>query len=181
MEGTIDEELNEKLREALNETEINFYFRVWIPCWFLYGEYPPGLLRRARLGDVKAIERLLRLDTRVLNDTKIGEFFHQAKEKGKKRTVERITEALRKGPKSKIDLRKVKCSIGGLISLISIFFRRRLTEPEIRKLFHAVARDMGKGNIDRDLPQSPEAFAKAILRERNFWMPTFRPARQEII
>jgi len=124
------------------------------------------------------MEKLIRLDTRVLNDRKIGEHFHQAKEKGKKATVDRLIEALRKGPKRRITIKKVKYSIAGLISLISIIMRYKLKEPEIKALFDAVAHDMGKGDIDTDLPESPEAFAKAIQRERSFWMPTLRPDKK---
>jgi hypothetical protein len=149
-----------------------FYLRVWVPCWFLYKDFPTRMLRRARLGDISAMEKLLRLDTRVLDDRKIREYFHQAKEKGKRWTVGRLTDALRKGPKGTITVKRVKYSIAGAISSISILLGHKLTEPEIRKLFHAVAHDMRKGNIDTDLPRSSEAFAKAIQREHGFWMPT---------
>ena len=54
----------------------------------------------------------------------------------------------------------------------------KLNEPEIRSLFDAVARDTGKGEIDTEIPESPEAFAKAIQRERTFWMPTIRPDKK---
>ena len=102
IKGEMDEEFNRKFKEALNEPEIKFYLRVWIPCWLLYGEYPPRLLRRGRLGNLSAIEKLIRLDTGVLNDREIGKYLHKAREEGKKATVDRIAEALRRGPKPKI-------------------------------------------------------------------------------
>ena len=174
----INEEFNRKFKEALNEPEIKFFFKAWIPCWFLYGDYAPRLLRRARLGDVKTMEKLVRLDPSVLNDPKIGEYLHQARGKGRGATFERLMEASLKGPKGKITVKKVKCSMGGAISLVSIALGYKLKEPEIRKLFDAVAHDMGKGDIDTDLPESPEAFAKTLQRERGFWMPTLRPDKK---
>jgi len=44
IEGKIDKELEEKLRGALRKPEMVFFFKVWIPCWFLYGDYPAGCL-----------------------------------------------------------------------------------------------------------------------------------------
>ena len=182
LKGEVDENFGGKFKEALDGPEINFVLRGWMPCWFLYGEYPPRLLRRARLGDLSAMEKLLRLDTRVLNDTKIGEYFHQSKEEGKKATVDRLIEALRKGPKRRITIKRVKYNIAGLISLISIIFRHKLTEPQIKTLFDAIARDTGRDElIDNDLPESTQAFARAILRERKFWMPTMLRPRQKIV
>lgn len=178
IKGKVDEKFNTKFKEALNNPEINFYLRVWIPCWLLYGEFPPRLLRQARLGKLSGMDKLIRLDTRVLNDTKIGDYLHKAREEGKKRTVDRITEAIRGGPKPKVTVKKVKCNIAGLISSISMIMGHKLKEPEIRSLFDAVARDTGKGDIDTDLPEGQWAFAKAIRRQRAFWIPSLRPDKK---
>ena len=35
--GKVNEEFNKKLRKALGEPEVNFYLRVWVPCYLLYG------------------------------------------------------------------------------------------------------------------------------------------------
>lgn len=50
-----------------------------------------------------------------------------------------------------------------------------LEEPDIRALFDAVAQDNGL-EMDADIPESPEAFYKAIYRARKFWsgpLPSF--------
>lgn len=176
--GKRDLELNEKLREALKEPEIAFFFRAWVPCWLLYGEYAPRMMRRARMGDLDAMEKLLRLDASVVSDPRVGEYLHEARTSGKKATFERLTEALKRGPKSKVTLKKVVYRMAGLISLISDIMKHRLTEREIWELFSAVAHDMGKEETDLYLTESPEAFAKAIQRERGFWMPTIRPDKK---
>lgn len=173
MSGEVDEGLSRKIKKALERAEIKFFFRIWIPCWFLYGDYPWRLFKRARVGEVDMIEKLLGLDTRILNDPKISEYLHDAKEKGKRRTLGRLAEALQKGPKSKITLKKVKYKIAGLISVISEILGDRLSEGEISALFHAVACDLGKEDGDPDIPDRDKtgAFAKAIQRERAFWIP----------
>jgi hypothetical protein len=180
IKGKVDEEFNRKLKEALNEPEVNFYLRVWIPCWFLYRDYPPRLIRRARLGDVKTMDKLLRLDASVINDLRIGENIHQARGKGKGATFERLIEATLKGPKGKITVKKVKYNIAGLISAISEAMGERLSEGKISGLFHAVSCDLGKEDGDPDIPDRDNsyAFAKAIQRERAFWMPTLRPDKK---
>jgi hypothetical protein len=180
IKGKVDEEFNRKIKEALNDAEISFYLRVWIPCWFLYRDYPPRLLRRARLGDVKTMEKLLRLDASVLNDSRIGENLYQARWKGKGATYEKLIEGTLKGPKAKITLKKVKYTIAGLISAITEVMGERLSEGKISALFHAVACDLGREDGDADIPDRDHiyAFAKAIQRERAFWMPTLRPDKK---
>ncbi len=122
--------LGEKLRKVMKRQEMFFYLRVWVPCWFLYKDYPPRMVRRARLGDPSSMEKLLRLDVRVLDDSKIRESFYEAKRKSKRWTVDRLTEALQGGPKGKITLKKVKCSIAGLISSLSIVLGHKLRGHE---------------------------------------------------
>jgi hypothetical protein len=69
-----------------------------------------------------------------------------------------------------ISAKRIKCSLAGLISAISELVGSKLTEPEIRRLFDAYQVRAGKGEIDCDLPDSPEAFAKAIQRGKKFWL-----------
>jgi hypothetical protein len=47
--------------DPLGAAENQFFMRVWLPCWMLYGEHPPRLMRRARQGDMNALQDLLRL------------------------------------------------------------------------------------------------------------------------
>jgi len=167
--GEYDKELSEKIKNTIKEPEMIFYLRVWVPCWMLYGELPPTLLRSARLGNIEALEKLIRLDNSVIHEPKIAEILHQASAKKNKSTYNLLVKAQLKGPKTKITLQKIKMNFAGFISAASSAFGHRLSEPEIRSLFDAVACDTGKGDIDTDIPDSPEAFAKAIQRERQFW------------
>jgi hypothetical protein len=180
MKGKVDEEFNKKVKEALNEVEIKFYLRVWIPCWFLYRDYPPRLLRRARLADLKTMEKLLGFDPSLMNDSRIGENLHKIRLEGKKATYQRLIEATLKGPKGKITVKKIKYTIAGLISAITEVMGERMSEADISALFHAVAGDLGREDGDPDIPDRDHsyAFGKAIQRERPFWMPTLRPDKK---
>ena len=64
--------------------------------------------------------------------------------------------------------------MAGFISSAWAGMGKRLTEPEMRALFDAGARDMGKGDIDTSLPDAPEAFSKAIQRYR----PKLKPDKK---
>jgi len=44
-----------------------------------------------------------------------------------------------------------------------------ITAPEVRRLFDAAANDYGRGRVDPELPESPEAFYKALQRGAVFW------------
>jgi len=164
-----DDDFTKKFKDALKDYEMLFFIWVWTPCWLLYGEFPPTLLRSARLGNIESLEKLIRLDSSVIYDPKIAEFLHQAKVKKPKTTYELLVRAQLKGPKTKITLQKIKMNFAGFTSAVSSALGHRLSEPEVRSLFDAVAQDIGKGDIDTDIPDSPEAFAKAIQRERQFW------------
>jgi len=164
-----DDDFKKKFKDVLKDYEMLFFIQVWTPCWLLYGEFPSTLLRSARGGNIEALEKLIRLDSSVIHDKKIAEFLHQARIKESKTTYDLLIKAQLKGPKNKITLQKIKMNFAGLISAVSSGLGRRLSEPEIRSLFDAVSKDTGKGDIDTDIPDSPEAFAKAIQRERQFW------------
>ena len=175
IEGKVDKELLEKLKKAFKKPEMLFFLRVWVPCLFLYGEYPGKLLRKARLGIIDAMEKLLRVDPSAIGDKIICEQFHRASGKENKSDFNILVKALQKRPKGKVTQRKTKYSIAGLISALS---NGSLTEPSIRRLFDAVAHDVKKEDIDTNLPDAAEAFSKAIQRQRIFWMSTIRPDKK---
>ncbi len=169
--GTEDDGFIKKFKDVLKDHEMLFFIGVWTPCWILYGEFPPTLLRSARLGDIEALEKLIRLDPSVIHDQKIAEYLHQAKSKRNKFEYNHLTRCLQKNPKVKITRAKIKMNFAGLISAMSSALGHRLTAAEIRDLFDAVESDKKRSDsdIDEDIPLKPENFLKAIQRERQFW------------
>lgn len=171
VEGKVDPDDQERFLELFSDSpSIGFYILVWVPCLILYRQTPPILYRKARLGNLDALKMLLRLDPSLIHDPAIGKKVHQLRCSGKRSAHYEVLSSLSRPPKGKTDRGKIKVSLAGCISLISSMFRSPLNEPDIRELFDAVTRDCGRGDIDTDLPESPEAFAKAIQRERKIWL-----------
>ncbi|MBJ6799766.1 hypothetical protein [Geomonas propionica] len=160
------------------ELEGSFFMLVLVPCWLLYRDHPTRLYRKARLGDLKALEKLLRLDPLVLHDQSIGSRIQALRFTNKTAAYQNLLEAPLKRPKAKITRKKMKYAIAGLISGIATIINKPLTEPEIRALFDAVTLDADGSPIDTDIADSPEAFAKAINRDRAFWLRAFLPDKK---
>lgn len=110
------------------------------------------------------------LDKSVLADPRISEHYYQVSIQRDRSNFDTLTNAIGGRPKFKITRQKIKVNIAGFISLMSELLGHRLSAPEIEKLFNAVAKDYGRDDLtDTGLPDSPEAFAKAIHRERELW------------
>lgn len=144
-----------------------FYFRVWLPCWILYREYPPRLLRRARGGDLDALEKLLRLDKTVIHDPRIAERVHQLTHAGAKRDRDQILDAIQGKPKGRLDAKGMRYGVAGLISQLAIVFHTRVTASEIAALFDAIER-VRTGQLTDTRIATGETFAKAVQRNRTW-------------
>jgi hypothetical protein len=132
--------------------------------------YPHELLRKAQHGDDDALEKLIRLDKSAIFDPKISEIIHQAQAAKKREKISMIKMAFNSPPMVKMNMRTIKCNLGGLISHISIAMNQKLPAIQIRQLYDALAHDMGQDYVDSDLgDMTPESFEKAIQRDRAFW------------
>ena len=170
-----DEELENRIKKNLHKPEIRFLYQVFTPCFLLYKSFPSRLLRKARKGDMKYIENLIRLDSSIIYDKKIAELIHIKRKN--KMIKDKISLSIANGINEKVTRKKMKMNLAGLISFFSMKVGRQLKESEIRDLFDAIAKDKGKGDIDEDIPDSPESFGKAIQRERRNWENAFNNAR----
>jgi hypothetical protein len=166
-------EFIDALKAKITSTdESSFVYRVFIPCWYFYGKTPSQLLRKARQGDLKSLESLVRLDSSVIFEKKISSILHQLRNQAPHKHRE-IMECIFKRPKSRMTKQKIKCFLAGMIWIISKSINLPLTEPEIRELFDAIAQDKGQGLIDVDLPEEPHALYMAMQREmKSFFLPT---------
>lgn len=155
--------------------EGSFFLLVIAPCWLLYRTTPTRLYRKARLGDTDALEKLLRLDPLMLHDPTIGKQIQAFRFKNKNNVYQTLLEAPLKRPKGKFTRKKMKYAIAGLISALATSLKFELEEPDIRALFDAVAKDSEGKSIDTDIADSPEAFSKAIRRDRIYWLKMLNP------
>ena len=177
--------LNEKDKDTVRNTIISpdflFLMKVTLPCWLLYNENCARLFRKARLGSVESMDKLLRLDKTTIQHSRINKWISYYSFEKDKRIVENLTEAIRNPPRAKITLAKVKYCLAGFISYLTELLNYRLSAPEIQSLFDAVAIDYGNDDLrDPNLPDSPEAFAKAIQRERSFWKTAYPSDRTKL-
>lgn len=153
------------LRNLYLQPKTLFFFKVWAPCSIHYKTSPTVLFRQARQGKVSAFEKLLRLDNSVIFDSKLAAVFHQLKGKPNKRSYQKLLFAFSRPATERTDPKRMKIIVAGLISYMSESMGKRLTEPQIRGLFDAIARDNDLGLQDEDIPKTPDTFAQAIRRE----------------
>jgi hypothetical protein len=165
--------LIEKLKSRISSNdELSFVYRVWMPCFYFHGKTPPQMLRKARLGDLQSLEDLIRIDSSVIYDNKISSALHNLRNKSKRKHNE-LMDCVFKKPEGNVSKKKIKCFLAGMIWIVSKGFNLPLTEPEVRGLFDAIARDKGYELQDPDLPESPHAFYMAMQREmKSFFAPT---------
>jgi len=147
------------------QPETLFFLKVWAPCSIHYKTDPTILFRKARQGKISALEKLLRLDNSVLFDKKLSEIFHQHKGKANKKNYRKLLLAFHNPVSKKTDLKRMKILAAGLISYLSEHMGKRLTMPQIRGLFDAIAADAGHGMCDKDIAESSDTFTQAIRRE----------------
>ncbi|GFE58739.1 hypothetical protein [Geobacter sp. AOG1] len=163
-----------------NELAISFFLLVMCPCFLFFQMSPTRLYRNARRGDIAAIEKLLSIDPLLLHDPSIGKQIQDLRFNNKSTSYERLLETARKPFKpKKLSRHKMKVFQAGLISFMANGIKQPLTEPQIRALFDAVAQDAQGKQIDTDLPDSPESFAKAIQRKREPWQKLLDPDKKK--
>jgi len=159
-----------EFRKNLPKPEFIFFMRVLVPCFSLYGIYPVDLLRQAQNGDDDALEKIIRLDKSIIFKPKISEIIHQAQALKEQARMSMIKKAFTSSPKVTMNMKTIKCHLGGLISYLSMAIKQKITAAEIKNLFDAIALDMNEGEVDRDIGNMENyPFEKAIQRSRNFW------------
>ena len=142
-----------------------------MPCLVIHGELPSSLIRKARLGDISALEKIIQIDNSSIYDVKISKFMHKLSLTNKIK-YNSICKLLLKNHRS-ISKKKIKMNFAAILSQISKLYGRALkisplTSGQIRAIFDDNARKQGLGLIDIDLPDSPEAFYKQMYRKDDF-------------
>ena len=171
----VDAEEEDLIDTALESPEGQYFLRVWWPCWFLYREYPPRLLRAARLGDIDALDRLLRLDKFIVGDPgvakRLGEYFST----GTRGQRKQLTAALDGKPKKHLTDKAIRSGLGALISQLSFMFKTSVTAPQIEELFNRIER-VRSGRLTDPAVPTGENWAKALQRNRD-WpsLPNTKP------
>lgn len=149
--------------KTFDSLEVVFFLKVWYPCWLVYAEYPPKLIRKARQGDYKSLEKLLRLDVNVLHDKKISHIWAELSQNRRSIHFKNLHKAMN-GLNSKQTARKnSKIRIAVFIREMSTALGQPLTYDEINQIFDEVSRER-LNQPDSDIQGDPAAFKKAIQR-----------------
>jgi len=151
---------------------ILFTLNIWLCSWSFYTTSPTQLLRKARLGDEKALEKIVRLDGSILHDSRISKRLHKLRliNMSKYKKIMRLAD---KGPKQKMDKINFKTNIAAMLHWISVEQSKmlpvkKLTYNQVHDLFDCYAKDKGQDmDLDLDLHDSPEAFEQAVRRAKN--------------
>lgn len=156
---------------SLLKVEYLFLISVIMPCLAIHGELPSSLIRKARLGDISALEKIIQIDNASIYDVKISKFMHKLSLTNKIK-YNSICKLLLKNHKS-FSKKKIKINFASILSQVSKLYGRALkisplTSEQIRAKFDDNARKQGLGLIDIDLPDSPEAFYKQMYRKDDF-------------
>jgi len=157
--------------KSLSKLEYLFLISVIMPCLVIYGELPSSLIRKARLGDISALEKIIKIDNSSVFDVKISKLMHKLSLTNKVR-YNSICRLLLKNNRN-VSKSKIKINFAAILSQVSKLYGRALnisplTSEQIRARFDDNARKQGLGLIDIDLPDSPEAFYKQMYRKDDF-------------
>lgn len=163
---------DEKWQQILSNPATKFLYKVMLPAWICYRDYPSRVMWQARQGNIDALDKLFRLDSTTVHDRKVAKVMYRLSRDwpGDHRN---LLESQLRQPKIKITPRRVKVCISGGLVVRSMFFGYKLSSNQISKLFHAIAIDQKKGDRDIDMHEDPERFRRAVQRERAFWLSSF--------
>lgn len=175
-------EVSTIVKETVAEGGMEFQFLIFvmIPCLLVYRQYPLTLIKRARSGNELALKQLLSLDPYMLHNPRIGKVVQSFRFNHKKSKFNGLIEASLIQPSLKISRKKWLKSCAGLFSLLSEISGKKLTEPQIRDFFNAVAFDTKRQRKDPDLPELHETFRRQILHERNIWRKGLYPDKKNV-
>lgn len=157
--------------------ETSFFLLVWIPCYLLHRSDPHELYKQACRGNSSALLILVRVDPYILSDQRIGTMLYN-QSLGKQHQLAAIFETAKGERVDKISTEQNITRSAAIISLVGDLFRHPLTEPEIRRLFDALAIDFGRGDQEDLILPSPDSFYKAIKREKEKWIKASFPDLQ---
>lgn len=168
-----NQEKLEEWKHIASNKEMAFLFSVWLPCWLNFGKSPTMILYKARHEDLISLEELLKIDKAAIYEPKIAEIWNQASKKPHSSQYEIIHKALAPDTKQSPGIRQTKYLLAGFISFMGEYFNFELKYSDIRDLFDAIAQDLNNQTCDTDLPESKDAFRKAVSRNKPFWKNTF--------
>ena len=145
---------------------VMFAMFVWLPCQAIYGEHPPGMLRRARHGDLDTMRDLIRIDRSVIFDSGIARHIHEWALDFKNVKLKRVGEAFGNGL-PEISKKRIKLIYAQFVYDAAHNAGEPLTTQKIRDLFNAINQDLTGALEDPDLTtMSNDTFYRSLVRNK---------------
>ncbi|MBA4030440.1 MAG: hypothetical protein C0478_06055 [Planctomyces sp.] len=153
--------------ELFFSQQAQFLVKVFWPSICEHGETPNSLYRRARLGNVSAIEKLVAIDLRILRIPIIAELVEDWRATGDVQKYSLIAKAMSNLPRKRASPRNEKIRalslVWGVGRLLALPDRAGPSIEELRGAFDAAAKDRGLA-ADPHLPAGEEALRKGVSR-----------------
>ena len=186
--GTDDENVDWMDGALAESPEFYFCMRVWLMCTTEYAMRPGELMAQARMGDEKAIEKLIRLDDLAVHEPSIVAWING--EGGAQRVARQrqVRKWQQQGPIGQNHEWHYKQSVAGMLSSLSrrafVVWKGKklkpqpLTAKQIMHLFDALHRDKSGRKkavmVDPDFEDVLEGtWSKAVRRYRKMWDKVF--------
>lgn len=168
-------EAKDRMLKFLNDTgqDAAFFMLIFAPCWLIYRTSPSQLYRKARQGDYLSIEKLLELDPLMIHDPYIGRAIQRFRFRRKTHLYRKLMEIPGKEVTGRVTSQQVKYALGGFLSAFAKLAGQKLTAPDIKRLYDAVAKDFDDQLEDHELPVG-DTFARAISRYRIDWLKALK-------
>ncbi len=156
--------------------DASFFIFVHVPCLFLYRMTPTLLYRKARLGDLDALKKILRLDQLMIHDCFIGQKVAAIRFNHNLSKYQNLVALATKSPV--VDRRNILLSIAGLVYAISFLTDKPLKPQDISALFGAIADDTNNDELIKSIPQDSKSLGRELRSDRNPWRQMFNPDKK---
>jgi hypothetical protein len=148
---------------------LHFLMKVIVPCVAEFGRPPwpmfAGAIHRRRPSQMELLS-LLRIDKQVLHHPRVRAVVNDPARQ--QFWLPKIAKAILSRPRKRTR-QEWKYRGARLIRRLFETVDHPITEPEIRDLYDRLARARAEGLIDSDIAEAPEAFARALSRDKGFW------------
>jgi hypothetical protein len=173
-----DPEMEKAVHKLVDDNPIDtsFFIFVTVPCLFLYRMTPTVLYRKARLGDMDALKKILRLDQLMLHDSLIGQKVASIRFNHNLSKYQNLVASATKSPT--IDRKNILLSIGGFIYAISFLTDKPLKPQDISELFGAIAEDTNNEKLIESIPKDSKSLGRELQPDRNLWRHIFNPDKK---
>lgn len=110
---------DEDIKELILHPGVLFLFCVSFPCWVHHQTSVEDLLEQVRGGDIEALEKLLRLNRKFIENPDVLKLYYHAKDNAPKVVNEDIDKAMNEGITKRLELQSMKYLFAAFVLQLS--------------------------------------------------------------